>query len=443
MVVLLCCGRRTLIGRKAMRRRIDENSEMSGANYFKEEAAKEMALRNSDQSKVPQYAEFEVNKPISPDRLPLNPSQTRLIGAQGDRTGSDRSGETLSSEDNGPGSFRVGLPSGPSPYGAPGYPPAVRMARPYGGVAPVRTPSDRSYPPPPGPPVRQMTPSRSNTSLNSMNRAPRSGYDLPPPLPPPAIGVDRHASSVYSEYVPPRRDWGAAAAALPVARSMEDDYNDPNPYRPERPKIDTYNLERPNRMVDNPYGAARRSPDIGPALAPLDRAPNRSRRTSETGTMIASYYEDVDPRFDDTPPEEFDSPAVYQPPPTSHSNQARHRQRSDDDHSPVSPIRRNYSSNSLEDRPDDYRSGPRSPAASTSSHFTSVSQRGINPRWQPAPPPQFVGETTVYPRRNRPRNDQMNFLSGNPDFELPVSRSGKRSAPIPPLDGGGRYPMPR
>ena len=288
-----------------------------------------------------------------------------------------------------------------------------------------------------------MTPSRSNTSLNSMNRAPRSGYDLPPPLPPPAIGVDRHASSVYSEYVPPRRDWGAAAAALPVARSMEDDYNDPNPYRPERPKIDTYNLERPNRMVDNPYGAARRSPDIGPALAPLDRAPNLSRRTSETGTMIASYYEDVDPRFDDTPPEEFDSPAVYQPPPTSHSNQTRHRQRSDDDHSPVSPIRRNYSSNSLEDRPDDYRSGPRSPAASTSSHFTSVSQRGINPRWQPAPPPQFVGETTVYPRRNRPRNDQMNFLSGNPDFELPVSRSGKRSAPIPPLDGGGRYPMPR
>src|ERR1700724_3693910 len=106
-IVLLCCGRRTLIGRKAMRRRINENSEMSGANYFKEEAAKEMALRNNEQSKVPQYAEFEVNKPISPDRLPLNPSQTRLIGPQGDRTGSDRSGETGSTEDNGPGSFRV------------------------------------------------------------------------------------------------------------------------------------------------------------------------------------------------------------------------------------------------------------------------------------------------------------------------------------------------
>ena len=103
---------------------------MSGANYFKEEAAKEIALRNSEQSKVPQYAEFEVNKPISPDRLPLNPSQTRLIGPQGDRTGSDRSGETMSTEDNGPGSFRVGLPSGPSPYGAAGYPPAVRMPRP-------------------------------------------------------------------------------------------------------------------------------------------------------------------------------------------------------------------------------------------------------------------------------------------------------------------------
>ena len=48
-------------------------------------------------------------------------------------------------------------------------------------------------------------------------------------------------------------------------------------------------------------------------------------------------------------------------------------------------------------------------------------------------------------RRKTPRNDQMQFLAGNPDFELPVSRSGRRLA-VPPsagLDSGGRYPMPR
>jgi hypothetical protein len=55
----------------------------------------------------------------------------------------------------------------------------------------------------------------------------------------------------------------------------------------------------------------------------------------------------------------------------------------------------------------------------------------------------------MYTRRNpRPRNDQMNLLSGNPDFELPVNRSGRRNIPgpvpgIPPIDGGGRYPLPR
>jgi hypothetical protein len=456
MIVLLCCGRRTLIGRKAMRRRIAENSEMSGQNYFKEEAAKEMALRNSENSKVPQYAEFEVNKPASPDRLPLNPSQTHLMAAQ-DRNGSDRSGETMSTEDTLSGGYRGGLPSGPSPYGGGGYPPAVRMPRPYGAIPPVRTPADRRYPPPPGP----IPPSRSNASLNSMNRAPRSGYETAPPLPPAAVGVDRHASSVYSEYVPARRNWGPAPV---VAQGVDDNYAD-NRYRPERPRVDTYNLDRDDRMVDNPYGATRRSPDIDAPPVVLDRGANRNRRTSDSGTMIASYYEDVDPRYDDTPEEEIDAPNVYTAP-LQQSRRPIHRSDVGEEPVSTSPIRRNFSSNSLDgpsrgaapvNNDEEYRSGPRSPAASTSSHFTSVSQRGINPRWQPQPPPQFIGvggggggggggDTMMYPRRNRPRNDQMNFLTGNPDFELPV-RSGKRNAsntmPVPPLDGGGRYPLPR
>ena len=45
----------------------------------------------------------------------------------------------------------------------------------------------------------------------------------------------------------------------------------------------------------------------------------------------------------------------------------------------------------------------------------------------------------------------MQFLTGNPDFELPVSRSGNKRTggaagslgAISPLDSGGRYPVPR
>ena len=250
-------------------------------------------------------------------------------------------------------------------------------------------------------------------------------------MPAVASDLNRHASSVYSEYVPARQNWRAGPA---VARNPDEDYSDPSRYRPDRPKIDTYNLEE----TDNPY--TRRSPgvDINPAI----RAPNRSRENTDNGTIIASYYEDVDPRFDDQVEEEHTSPLEPVNPYINPPRAARRPSPRRDFDEGVPPLRRNYSQNSLERPEDDYRAGPRSPAASTSSHFTSVSQRGVNPRWQPAPAaPQFVGE---YPPRRKTRNDQMQFLSGNPDFELPVSRSGRRGVPPGVAgDAGGRYPMPR
>lgn len=94
----------------------------------------------------------------------------------------------------------------------------------------------------------------------------------------------------------------------------------------------------------------------------------------------------------------------------------------------------------------EYAPPPQSPAFSEQTNFTSISQRPINPRWQPPPgqPPQGRA-----PLRNGP------LLSGNPDFELPTlshGRSGRGRAPgvippgvIPPglgADKGGRYPQP-
>ena len=445
-----------------MRRRIAENAKMSGQNYFKEEATRENANRLNDQDKDRQYAEFEVSRPRSPDRLPLNPVQTHIkANSGGDQ--SVRSAETMSTKSSLPGSYRIGLPSGPSPYSSGGYPPAVRMPTSYGPIPPIRAPSDRRYPPtptsekgvpPPGSLGMGIPSSRSYVSPNSMNQPPRSNYE--PPLPPPGpIDVDKHASSVYSDYVPPRRQWVAA----PQSATLNDEYSDNDRYRPERPKIDTSNLDRDDQMVNNPYVAGRQTPEIDPVA--IIRSP-------ESGTMIPSYYEDVDPRFDDNP-EDLEVVTGYgQPPPQPPPPRRRPSRRSDVGNEGLptspSPLRRNYSYNSVGGRSsrggggahggdnvdDESRSGPRSPAASTSSHFTSVSQRGVNPRWQQQPP-QFIGGNSsandgMYSRRNRPpRNDQMNLLDGNPDFELPVSRSGRRGQIqiTSPIDAGGRYPVPR
>ena len=433
------------MGRKAMRRRIAENPEMSGQNYFQEEATKDYAIATStDPSKIPQYAEFVVDKPAptmttAHGRTPLNASDTRLMSPVDRNTSPDRSG-LAASEDTLPGTYNRKVLS---PYdnggGYPLPPSAARPPpnRPYDQrIPPVRGPTDRpyiadgarsAYPGPPGerPPGPGLPSQRSNTSLNSLNRPPRPRYEaLVPPLPGP-LTEQTVTSSVYSDYVPPRRNWGGP---IPSSRSMDEGFtgNTRGGQRPERPTIDTYNLDRPYterpRNRSPPY-ESRQQYTAPPPPPPASPEVSR-RRTSDTGTVAASYYEDVDPRFDDPPPGE----EIHNP------------------YTTAAPLRRNLSSNSLGDgQPEG--SGPRSPAASTSSHFTSVSQRGINPRWQPPPSqPQFE---QYPPRRPKPRNDQMQFLSGNPDFELPVNRGNKRGGGgipggISPLsDNGGRYPVPR
>lgn len=73
---------------------------------------------------------------------------------------------------------------------------------------------------------------------------------------------------------------------------------------------------------------------------------------------------------------------------------------------------------------------PGSPAISDisqGSHFTSISERPINPKWQGPPPPM--------PASNRGPRMQDVLLEGNPDFELPAAmpRGGR--------GGGAKYPM--
>lgn len=103
--------------------------------------------------------------------------------------------------------------------------------------------------------------------------------------------------------------------------------------------------------------------------------------------------------------------------------------------------------------------GARSPAAaSESSHFTSVSQRGINPNWRPGMPvqgpPGYGQRTEVTSASAVQRRKEDVILSANPDFSLPaVGRGGGRGrgmrgrgggvpAPATGLTPAGRYPTP-
>lgn len=85
---------------------------------------------------------------------------------------------------------------------------------------------------------------------------------------------------------------------------------------------------------------------------------------------------------------------------------------------------------------------PQSPAFSEQTNFTSISQRPINPRWQPPLSQHPQGRSQ---QRNTP------LLSGNPDFELPTIPQGRGGRGRPPpgviplglgADKGGRYPLP-
>ncbi|KAG5931318.1 hypothetical protein E4U53_001826 [Claviceps sorghi] len=143
--------------------------------------------------------------------------------------------------------------------------------------------------------------------------------------------------------------------------------------------------------------------------------PNPEQSTSNmpygrTGPR-SDYYEDIDPKFEKIPPQtDHAGPVLHTPPPEPVF---------EDVHAVVG--------------------GARSPAESERSNFTSISQRGINPRWEPQPPMPNQG---IPPRRPVPGKQQRQdvLLNNNPDFQLPGSRGqapGRGGAGMIP---GSAYP---
>lgn len=146
-----------------------------------------------------------------------------------------------------------------------------------------------------------------------------------------------------------------------------------------------------------------------PAELPSPMEPNHRR----IGSAEDQYYEDVDPRFAGEP-----APAATLPPapavapgygprgPVGNPNQNLR---------PIQPISHMDGRNSFET----LAPGARSPAESERSNFTSVSQRGVNPRWNDG-----QGHAPM-PTRRPVQQQQDLLLNSNPDFQLPGKRGGR------------------
>ena len=166
-----------------------------------------------------------------------------------------------------------------------------------------------------------------------------------------------------------------------------------------------------------------------------------------TRSGSGSYYEDVEPRF---APADDNNPAAATLPPTAAGASAPHMTASSmaipsllvaggrdpaprgippgfAGQPPPEPF-----DTSRQESQESLQEGQRSPATSDTSHFTSVSQRGVNPNW-----PGFAGQGQQ-PRRMGPPQPRPSdvLLNSNPDFSLPGM--GQRRGGGPPLRGPGR-----
>ncbi|KAL8974943.1 MAG: hypothetical protein Q9197_000831 [Variospora fuerteventurae] len=234
-------------------------------------------------------------------------------------------------------------------------------------------------------------------------------------------------TSVYSleePYVPPRTAW-----VDPASRS-----NTTNPSNP------SHNVASPIAnlpITELPAHTAR-----GPPIPQLtSTAPNSNTATQIPGhnryNSADIYVEDVDPRFAE--PMELHPPQTQSSAPLPSALTAGLRpqpsqqgimENASDSHHNNAYLQPSHSYDSFPDNTHD--AGTRSPAISDGSNYTSISQRGINPAWQP-PANHAMGAGGV-PNR-KPMGQQRDvLLASNPDFELPIQVPlTPQAAVLPPL----------
>ncbi|KAK5636143.1 hypothetical protein RRF57_011855 [Xylaria bambusicola] len=543
--IVSCAMRRTLVGRKARKKRIAENAEMSGENYYNRQAQQEttsagassfqptvpsVSGANGPADGLPTFAAYEKRDDRSSDeRIPLTartPSERSPNAVPNDTSVSDlsntrqsfsgstpalptdqygnsltpapapdaygmRRGPSMERMDgrgrggyrgrgsNGRGAYGGGYgppppngrggygpPGGRGAYGPPGrggYGPGPNGRGGYGprgayggGMRGGRTPPpgyaggapyDGRMPPPPGVygaygPARQGSPGPAGAP-----------YDNNPSMP--SVSTDVTNTGGYQPYRPDNTDDLPRAESPPplpnsdlttlgpVGQAVEMDARTGSPAQPPMgfgqfdnrirdsdtdvagmlalqeartstaQRHDTIMSDASKYSQDEGYIPPRQAWNQGPGrgspgvISPLRVPPppqevNGGTESPAPVTVNGDYYEDIDPRF-------------AEPPLRAQQPIQEGLMNSEDPH---------------------LAAGARSPTISERSGFTSVSQRGVNPRWNP-PPGQGYGQQ-IPPRRPVNRNE-VNILNNNPDFQLPGRRGGSRS-PARGAVGAGMIP---
>lgn len=169
----------------------------------------------------------------------------------------------------------------------------------------------------------------------------------------------------------------------------------------------------PRQQWNEPGRASPLNPASQPAELPSPTAIGNKRASAD------NYYEDVDPRF-------AEPAAASNLSPNSAPNYARVNN-PNQNLRPIQPPPMGLDGSSSYE---DLHAGQRSPAESDRSNFTSVSQRGVNPRWND-------GGYAPMPRRPVPQQNDI-LLNSNPDFMLPGGRG--RGFPRGGRGGAGTVP---
>lgn len=147
----------------------------------------------------------------------------------------------------------------------------------------------------------------------------------------------------------------------------------------------------------------------------------------------SDYYEDVDPRFAEPARNGVPPPMPSSLMPGGFASSNPNLLSAPNNSNPNLPRTESY---------DDLPEGSRSPAASEASHFTSVSQRPVNPNWRPemgAPAGQFQPYNGRRPMRQEDVILEAN--AANPDFAIPGGMPGRGRGRGRGRGGRGGGPM--
>jgi len=525
--IVSCAMRRTLVSRKARKRRIAENAEMNGENFYARQGTDPVAPTTASNTlvnggpgadKMPSFATFEMSKKeegrTSDERIPLTtrtPTETSTNNLAGsDRYGGpspprDQYGNPLPGPPPGAYGMRSRDPSAdPSlnrqysdtsmnsrgrgmPYRGRGYGPPNRggygpprggyrggygnpngrggfgSAGPYaaGGMAAGAMMRGNRGGPPPGygrggldnrgvspygrrpsapegqnvygrnesprpPPVGEYAAYNPDETRGSLPRA-----ESPPPLPgiehegPVGQAVEMDATTGSPSNAP--KGFGTQFGTL---RDSDGDVAGMVGLQQQRQNIgrDTQISDGSRYSSDEPYvpprqawGETGRSSPLNPASQPAELPIQTSHRRVSSGDH---YFEDVDPRFAEPPPSSNSLvPAALAPGYINGGSSGS-----------LHPLGID-GNNSYEDI---QQSGSRSPAESERSNFTSVSQRGVNPRWNAGQ--NGYGQPMPNRRPTNPpqRNDIL--LNSNPDFQIPRSGGPGRGRAPGQMPGNGMIP---